>query len=135
MEARKFGSARALSMKNLKAIDAAIKRFPNDPDFLSVLGYAAKDIYQTSRGKLPDMERKGMLARAHVAFIDALKVAPNDPGANNGLGNVLFFEGLFDKSIAQHKLAIKLNNGSYPAAENDLGIVQKVESGELPFQF
>jgi len=134
MEAGKYDAARALSAKNFAAIDNAMKHFPDDPAFLTVLGYTAKDIYQTSKGKVPPAQRKAMLARAHVAFSDALKADPKDPGAHNGLGNALFFEGLFDDAIEEHKLAIKLNKGSYSSAEHDLEIVEKVKRGDLPFQ-
>jgi tetratricopeptide (TPR) repeat protein len=135
IEAGKLDSARVLSNRNLNAIDAALKKYPNDPKLLTVLGYTAKDIYQTSKGKLPPAQRKAILARANVSFSEALKLVPKDPGANNGLGNVLFFEGLFDEAIKQHKLAIKLAGGHYDAAENDLRLVEMVKSGKLPLDF
>ena len=133
--AGKLDSARVLSNKNLDAIDAALEKYPNDPKLLTVLGYTAKDIYQTSKGKMPLAQRKAILARAHVSFDAALKLVPQDPGANNGLGNVLFFEGLFDEAIKQHKLAIHLAGDHYDEAEQDLHLVERVKQGEVPFDF
>ena len=59
-------------------------------------------------------------------FEAALKADPKDPGAVNGMGNVLFYERKFDEAIRYHEQAIKLTGGSYPAAENDLNLVKGV---------
>jgi tetratricopeptide (TPR) repeat protein len=66
-------------------------------------------------------------------YLHALRLDPDDPGAVNGKGNVLFYEGKLDEAIMHHECAIKLAGGSYPAAEHDLNLVMRVKSGAVPF--
>ena len=131
-EQNKLGAARVLTEKNLKAADAALKAYPNDPNFHSLMGYTLKDLYQSSKNLLPPGQRQEYLGRARKSFEQALRLDPNNAAANNGMGNVLFFEGHFDEAIKKHDTAIKLMDGNYPAAEHDKRLVLKVKSGEVP---
>ena len=120
---------------NLGHIDKALQSFPDDVYLLSLAGYAAKNVYASSSGTdlLSPEQRKKYLAQARKDFESALRADPNDPGAMNGMGNVLFYERRFDEAIQHHERAIKLAGGSYPAARHDLELVRRVKSGALPF--
>lgn len=128
-------AARALIDKNLHAVDTATKSFPEDADFHALLGYTLKDVYQSSKGLLPAKQRSAYLKRAKRSFEKALQLDPNNAGAHNGLGNVLFFEGKFDGAIKEHEVALQLANGNYPQAEDDRRLVEAVRKGEIPFEF
>jgi tetratricopeptide (TPR) repeat protein len=135
IERGKPRAAKALTEKNLSAVDVALKAFPNDPNFHSLMGYTLKDVYQSSKNQLPADQRQEYLGRARKSFEQALRLDPNNAAANNGMGNVLFFEGRFDEAIKKHDTAIELKDGNYPAAEHDKRLVLKVKSGEIPFDF
>ncbi|MFO7496519.1 MAG: TIR domain-containing protein [Desulfobacterales bacterium] len=129
--------ARAIALidANLTHIERALASFPDDVYLHTLAGYAAKNVYASSGGTdlLSPPQRKKYLDRARMHFETALGINPNDPGAVNGLGNVLFYEGKFDEAIMHHERALKLAGGSYPAAEHDLNLVMQVKSGVLPF--
>jgi len=133
LEIGKPSAAQALTNKNLRAVDEALKTFPNDADFHALMGYTLKDIFQSSKNLLPADQHQGYLSRARKSFEQALRLDPNNAGAHNGMGNVLFFEGRFDEAIKEHDTAIKLMDGNYPDAEHDKRLVIKVKSGEIPF--
>lgn len=130
----KPSAARALTEKNLKVIDEALKIFPQDADFHALMGYTLKDIYQTSKKVLSDKQRQAYLQRAHESLTRSLKLDPNNAGAHNGMGNVLFFQGHFDEAIKEHKKALELTNGNYPAAEHDKNLVLAVKNGKVSFE-
>lgn len=129
--------ARAIALigLNLDHIDTALASFPDDVYLHTLAGYAAKNVYASSGGTdlLRPEQRKRYLDRARMHFEMALRIAPDDPGAVNGMGNVLFYEGQFDQAIMHHERALNLAGGSYPAAEHDLNLVMQVKSGALPF--
>jgi len=131
----KSSAARVLIDKNLKAIDEALKAFPNDADFHALMGYTLKDIFQSSKGSLPTEQRQAYLGRARASFEHALRLDPDNAGAHNGMGNVLFFERSFDKAVKEHDIALNLTGGNYPAAEDDKRLVMRVKNGEVPFDF
>ena len=135
LEASKTDSARALTNKNLQAIDTALKSYPNDADFHALMGYTLKDIYQSSKGLLSLEQRKAYLNRARKSFEKALQLDPNNASAHNGMGNVLFFEGRFDEALKEHDTALQLMHGNYPAAEQDRRLVIAVKAGQIPFDF
>jgi tetratricopeptide (TPR) repeat protein len=129
--------ARAIALidANLAHIDKALASFPDDVYLHTLAGYAAKNVYASSGGTdlLSPTQRKKYLDRARVHFETALGINPDDPGAVNGMGNVLFYERQFDEAIKHHERAINLAGGSYPAAEHDLNLVMRVKSGAVPF--
>jgi hypothetical protein len=129
--------ARAIALidANLTHIDKALASFPDDVYLHTLAGYAAKNVYASSGGTdlLTPEQRKRYLGRARMHFETALRIAPDDPGAVNGMGNVLFYEGKFDQAIMHHERAIELAGGSYPNAEHDLNLVMQVKSGARPF--
>ncbi|NOQ47403.1 MAG: TIR domain-containing protein [Desulfobulbaceae bacterium] len=121
--------------RNFERIDEAFRSFGGDPHFLTLKGYASKDIYQSSKGLLTVDRRDHYLALARESFEEALRLDPDNPGAHNGLGNVLFFEGNFDAAIEQHEEALRLTHGNYPAAEHDKQLVERVKTGKIPFDY
>lgn len=133
--AGKADAARALTNKNLEAVDTALKSFPNDADFHALMGYTLKDIYQSSKGLLSLEQRKAYLNRARTSFETALQLDPENASAHNGMGNVLFFEGRFDEALNEHDIALKLMGGNYPAAEQDKHLVMAAKTGQIPFDF
>ncbi len=135
MEAGKVDAARALTNKNLQAVDTALKSFPDDADFHALMGYTLKDMYQSSKDLLPSEQRRAYLERARNSFEKALQLDPRNASAHNGMGNVLFFEGRFDEAIKEHNKALQLTNDNYPAAEHDKRIVIAVKNGRIPFDF
>ncbi len=128
--------------KNLVNIDKVVKSFPRDnPEenanlFVS-MGYALKDMYQASKGRLSSDMRQQYLLRARASFAQALRLDRRNAGACNGMGNVLFLEGKFDEALKYHARALSLAGGKdkYPAAEHDRQLVMKVRDGEIPFDF
>ena len=135
LESGKPSAARLLIDKNLKAIDEALKTFPNDADFHALMGYTLKDVFQSSKKLLSAEQRQAYLGRARKSFEHALSLDSNNAGAHNGMGNALFFEGHFDEAIKEHETALKLTDGNYPAAEHDKRVVIGVKNRKIPFDF
>ena len=128
--------------KNLVEIDKAVRSFPRDnpaenANLFVSMGYALKDMYQNSKGRLPSEIRQQYLFRARAGFAQALRLDRANAGAYNGMGNVCFLEGKFDDALKYHARALILAGGKdkYPAAEHDRQLVIKVRDGEIPFDF
>lgn len=128
--------------RNLINIDKAVRSFPQDSpkenaDLFVSMGYALKDMYQNSKGRLPSEIRQQYLFRARAGFAQALRLDRSNAGAYNGMGNVCFLEGKFDDALKYHARALILAGGKdkYPAAEHDRQLVIKVRDGEIPFDF
>lgn len=133
--AGKVDAARDLINKNLDAVSVAIETFPDDPRFYMLMGYTLKDAYQSSKNLLSLEQRKAYLNGARISFEQALRLNPENAGAHNGMGNILFFEGRFDDALKEHDKALQLTNGNYPEAEHDKRIVIGVKEGRIPFDF
>jgi TIR domain len=125
--------AKHLVDDNFAEVDEALKAFPNDLELHALAGYAAKNVYASSKGVLTAEARGDYLKRAQTSFEHVLALDPNDPSATNGMGNVRFYQGRFDEAIALHRHAIQLTQDRYPAATQDLAVVQRVQSGALKF--
>lgn len=134
LEKGKPSAARALTDKNLQAVDETLKAFPNDADFHALMGYTLKDVFQSSKNLLSADQRQAYLGRARKSFEHALRLDSNNAGTHNGMGNTLFFEGHFDEAIKEHETALKLMAGNYPAAKHDMHLVNRVKSGEIVFE-
>lgn len=131
----KLSSARKLIKVNLEVLDEALKLYPDEPYFYAVKGYSFKDIYQSSRGLLSKKQREVYLLLAKKSFETALELDPNNAGAHNGMGNIMFFQGRFDDAIKEHEKAIELAGGYYDAAILDKNLVLRVKNGEIPFEY
>lgn len=135
LEKGRIAAAQVLTERNLKAVDDALQRFPDDAEFHALLGYTLKDMYQASRQMGRSTPGRPYLDRARKSFERALQCDPNSASAHNGLANVLFFEGRLDDAIREHDKAIALAGGDYPAAAHDKDLVTRVKSGEIAFTF
>jgi tetratricopeptide (TPR) repeat protein len=133
LERGKTATARGVIDDNLREIGKAVKAYPGDADFHSLMGYALKDMYQGFRGVMPPGQRKDYLDLAGASFKRALALDPDNAGAHNGMGNVLLFRGRFDDAIAETDKAIELTGGQYDAAEHDKALIMRVQSGEIDF--
>jgi len=118
---------------NLAGIDEALKSFPDDADLYALAGYGAKNVYASSKGILTPDKQNEYLARARSYFERALQLDPKNPGAVNGMGNVLFYEKRFDEAIQKFEKAIQLTGNNYPEAEHDLNLARLVKSGKVKF--
>jgi tetratricopeptide (TPR) repeat protein len=125
----------ALTDKNFVQIDQALQAFPNDAELHALMGYTLKDMYQSTKGLLPVEKRREYLSRARSALAQALRLDPKNAGAYNGMGNVLFFEGQFDAAIKLYNKALQLQQGNYPAAQDDKELAERVRDGKIPFDF
>lgn len=96
--------AKAIGMvdANLARISTTLESFPDDAYMHALAGYAAKNVFESSRGNdlLSAEQRQRYLVQARKHFEDALKLKPKDPSALNGMGNVSFYEGKFDAAIS-----------------------------------
>jgi tetratricopeptide (TPR) repeat protein len=122
---------------NVERINIALESFPDDAYLHALAGYAAKNVFESSRENnlLSAEQRQKYLAQARKHFEAALKIDPSDASALNGMGNVSFYEGKFDTAIRYHELAIKeAGSRGYPNAEQDLNLVKRVKSGEVAFR-
>ena len=135
LERGKRSAAQALTDKNLRAVNEALKAFPNDADFHALMGYTLKDVYQSSKKLLPVEQRQSYLRLARESIENALRFDPKNASAHNGMGNILFFEGHFEEAIKEHNIALKLTDGNYPAAKHDRELVIKVKEGKIQFNF
>ncbi len=135
MEKGKLSSARSLINENLKAVEEALKTFPDDPDFHALMGFTLKDVYQSSKNLLSPSQRQAYLNRAQDSFETALRLDHNNSNAHNGMGNVLFFQGQLDEAIKEYDKAILLSGNNYPAAEHDRNLALRVKAGELTYDF
>ena len=118
---------------NLSGIAEALKSFPEDANLYSLAGYGAKNVYASSKGILLPDKRKEYLVKARMNFERALRLDPKNPGAVNGMGNVLFYERRFDEASEHYEKAIQLAGGKYPEAEHDLNLVKLIKSGQVEF--
>jgi tetratricopeptide (TPR) repeat protein len=122
---------------NVERINIALESFPDDAYLHALAGYAAKNVFESSRENnlLSAEQRQKYLAQARKHFEAALKIDPGDASALNGMGNVSFYEGKFDTAIRYHELAIKeAGSRGYPNAEQDLSLVKRVKSGAVAFR-
>jgi hypothetical protein len=110
---------------------AAERQYPQDPDILGLAGYHRKNAYQIkhwtavqARQSPPDP----LLAESEERFWEALKCRPDDPGALNGLGSILWLRGDLDAAEFYIKRSIERareEGYSYPYAEEDLRNIER----------
>jgi Flp pilus assembly protein TadD len=112
-------------------VEAAVRAYPDDAYLLSMAGYQKKNAYMIkhwteiqARQSPPDP----LLAEAEARFWQALQVRPDDPGALNGLGSILWLRGDLDAAefFVQRALERAQEEGiSYPYAEADLRNIRR----------
>ena len=135
LKAGRVGDAINLTDRNLAEIDKTLQAMGDDADLFALRGYALKNMYQHSKGLLPNQKRNEYMAGARAAFERALTIDRNNASAHNGMGNVLMFEHKFDAAIKEHNRALKLANGQYDAAKSDRDLVMALQSGRVAPDF
>ena len=102
-------------------------------DALAQRGYIAKDLAQLAEARRQDGERTKYYQEATRLFETAAKLDPNEPGVQNGLGNVHFALGNLDDAISAYRRAIELAP-SYTAAHHDLAMAYEAKMKADPGQ-
>jgi TIR domain len=111
-----------------------LKKWPLDPVLVNLAGYQLKNEYMLAHwdaiqaGRGP---RDPLLEQSEKRFFETLSLDPTDPGALNGLGNVLFFRRDLNAAEFFHIAAAaqaKKQGFDYPAAEHDLELVRRFSS-------
>ena len=94
-----------------KAEENALMVLRDDPDNIEMrvqLGYIQKDLAYAYRDQGFPERSEQALARAQESFTQVLKGHPNDPSALNGMGNVHFIRGDYDRAIKKYEKATEL---------------------------
>ena len=104
-----------------EARSAAIHTDPLDPRALAQRGYISKTLAEIAEARHHKADRDQYYEEAARMFEQAEKLNPNDPSAQNGLGNVQYARGNLDQAIVAYKRAIKLEPG-YASAHHDLAL-------------
>lgn len=120
------------AMNKLEAAhSAATQTDPLDARALALRGYIAKTLAQISEAKHEEGGREKYYEEAARLFEHAAQLDPNDPSAQNGLGNVQYARGNLDAAIKAYKNAISLAP-SYTAAHHDLAIAYEAKMKAAP---
>ena len=114
------------SQKNMKILEALyssekfskleietkklIKKYPNVPTLLNILGFA--------------LHKQGHLSAAVINYEQAIFIDPKFVFAHNNLGNVFKDLGKFNEAISKYQDSIKLNP-NYAEAYYNQGLVYK----------
>ena len=114
----------------------ARERWPLDPLIVNLDGYHLKNAYMVrywdaiQAGRAPD---DPLLDQAERRFFETLSVDPTDPSAVNGLGSILMFQRDLDAAEffirAAIRAAKKWGMATYPAAEQDLELLERFKPG------
>ncbi len=104
-----------------EARTAAMHTDPLDPQAMAQRGYIAKTLAQVADARHQKAERDRYYEEAVRMFIQAAKLDPNDPSAQNGLGNVQYARGELDAAITAYQRALDLAP-TYTAALHDLAL-------------
>ena len=114
------------------ALTKARARWPLDAQLLNLAGYQAKNDYQLAHwdevqaGRWPS--RDPALDASRALFFECLRLDPVDPGALNGLANVLLYQHEHGAARFFNRAAIdraRLAGGDYPAAEQDAALIAR----------
>jgi tetratricopeptide (TPR) repeat protein len=96
--------------EKLKKADAyvreALRRQPLDTQSLGQLGYTYKDLAYRYQSTGKGAQANEMLEKASEYFQSVLRLAPDDPGAHNGLANVALMRGDYDRAVAEGETVV-----------------------------
>jgi tetratricopeptide (TPR) repeat protein len=102
-----------------RAVQAAARVDPPDARSLVLLGYCAKTRAQIATALGIPAAAAAHYAEARERYLGALHLDPKDAGLHNGLANIYYAAGEYDRAIASGRRAIELA-GNYTAAYKDL---------------
>lgn len=108
--------------KLTEALAAAKRTDPRDARALTLRGAVHKSLAQAAAGMGDREESRLQWARAGHFFEQALRLDPDDEGANLGQGNVQHNQRNLDAAIKWYLRAIELNP-RYTAAYHDLALI------------
>lgn len=111
----------AAMSKLADARTAAMHTDPLDLDALALRGYISKTLAQLAEDSRQPKEARSYYAEAEKYFAHVVALDPENPSAQNGLGNVRYGLGDLDGAIAAYSEAIGLAP-TYAAAHHDLAI-------------
>lgn len=114
-----------------EARSAAMHTDPTDARALAQRGYIAKDLALLAKARRQDGERTQYYQEAARLFETAAKLDPDEPGVQNGLGNVHYALGNLDGAISAYRRAIELAP-SYTAAHHDLAMAYEAKMNTDP---
>ncbi len=114
-----------------EAAAAAGRAEPRDPQVLALRGFIAKTRAQVAEASGDPGERDAQLATAVEHFTRAVRQAPDNPSAHNGLGNVAAAVGDVATAISAYERAVALEPG-YASAHHDLALAYEQMMGSEP---
>lgn len=123
--------ANKIQLKLDPIIAAAERKFPQDAHILGYAGYHRKNAYMIKHWTAVQARQSPadpLLAEAETYFWEALKLRPDDAGALNGLGSILWLRGDLDAAEFYVQRSIeraRLEGFSYPYAEEDLRNIRR----------
>jgi tetratricopeptide (TPR) repeat protein len=111
----------AAAARLVEAREAAMHTDPVDASMLALRGYIAGTLAQLAEARKDQADREKYHLEAARLFEQATQLDPDDPSAQNGLGNALAHTGNLDGAIAAYRRAIALQP-SYASAHHDLAL-------------
>jgi tetratricopeptide (TPR) repeat protein len=108
-------------LKAMPSVPAAVaEALPTEPDDIRT-GYTLKDLAQfyLNQGRREDALQT--LGRAKDIFENVLKQDPDNASAYNGLGNIYYLQGEYEKAVGQYQEALG-RAPDYAAAYNDMAL-------------
>ena len=108
-------------LKTVPSAPAAMaEALPTEPDDIRT-GYALKDLAQMylNQGRREDALQ--VVGRAKEIFENVLKQDPDNASAHNGLGNIYYLQGEYEKAVRQYQEALG-RAPDYAAAYNDMAL-------------
>ena len=114
------------------ALTKARARWPLDAQLLNLAGYQAKNDYQLAHWDEVQAGRWSphdpALDASRALYFECLRFDPVDPGALNGLANVLLYQHEHGAARFFNQAAIeraRLAGSGYPAAEHDAALIAR----------
>jgi tetratricopeptide (TPR) repeat protein len=108
-------------LKAMPSAPAAVaEALPTEPDDFQT-GYALKDLAQMYLNQGRRKDALQAMGRAKEIFENVLKQDPDNASAHNGLGNIYYLQGEYEKAVGQYQEALG-RAPDYAAAYNDMAL-------------
>lgn len=119
-QSKKIKEGEAALKDHMAALRKALNTYPNEPEILTLMGYAYMNVFYISKGKVSKDRLQAYLKKAYSYFSRAIKFNFKNADAHNGAGYALLYQKKYDESIRAFSTALKLAGGKYPEAERGL---------------